>query len=338
MPPSESAQNLVQSLERLLAQGEMQLVFDQLQSYLVSVPDLRDEVVLLTARYNRLNRCERKGVVTHEEALVEENRLTSALLALLKEIPAKMTQPMSPASVPTTVADDVTIPEEVGLEKILGINNLKQISWIERGLRVARSVCRVLTPDGLGTAFLISSDLVMTCHHVIPDLATATQSVIEFNYQQDFQGNPLPSCRYKLAAKRFHTSPVLDYSIIGVLPDPSKPNLDNWGYTPLNPNADPVPDEHVIIVQHPNGGLKQIALTANQVIGLWEHRLHYTTDTMPGSSGSPVFNDLWQVIALHHAGGDLQTNAKGDRRFTNEGVLMSAIRDDAGDFWPNHRS
>jgi endonuclease G len=90
----------------------------------------------------------------------------------------------------------------------------------------------------------------------------------------------------------------------------------------------------VTIIQHPNGGLKQIALTANQVVGLWEHRLHYTTDTMPGSSGAPVFNDLWQVIAIHHAGGNLQVNDKGDRRFFNEGILMSAIKLDAGGLWP----
>ena len=75
-------------------------------------------------------------------------------------------------------------------------------------------------------------------------------------------------------------------------------------------------------------------MTANQVVGLWEYRLQYSTDTMPGSSGSPVFNDLWQVIALHHAGGDLQSNDQGDRRFVNEGILMSAIQTDAGDLWP----
>jgi endonuclease G len=95
-----------------------------------------------------------------------------------------------------------------------------------------------------------------------------------------------------------------------------------------------VPGEHVIIIQHPNGGLKQIVLTANQVINLWEHRLYYTTDTMPGSSGSPVFNDLWQVIAIHHAGGDLRMNDKGDRRFINEGILVSAVKSNAGAFWP----
>jgi V8-like Glu-specific endopeptidase len=49
------------------------------------------------------------------------------------------------------------------------------------------------------------------------------------------------------------------------------------------------------------------------------------TDTMPGSSGSPVFADDWSVVAIHHAGGNLQKNSRGDRMFANEGVLFSFI-------------
>jgi len=52
----------------------------------------------------------------------------------------------------------------------------------------------------------------------------------------------------------------------------------------------------------------RIAITANQVVNVFEHRLQYTTDTLPGSSGSPVFNDAWEVIALHHAGGNMISN------------------------------
>ena len=38
---------------------------------------------------------------------------------------------------------------------------------------------------------------------------------------------------------------------------------------------------------------------------------HYTGDTKPGSSGSPVFSDAWEVIALHHSGVP-DTNGAGD--------------------------
>jgi V8-like Glu-specific endopeptidase len=332
---TSSLQQFIQSLREQIAENEIELALGRLGNYLsASAPDLENEVILLTARYNRLRRKERKGVIPHDTAEADKNRLVNALLDLLQEMPKKIDAEMSPAAAPEPLAEELAIPEEVGLEKILGVNNLKQISWIERGLQVSKCVCRILTPKGLGTGFLIAPDLLMTNHHVIRDTDTAAQTTIEFNYQHDFEGNVLPSCRYKLDATRFHSNKDLDYTIVGVPRNPDNPALESWGHAFLNPHADPVPGEHVIIIQHPNGGLKQIVLTANQVVNLWEHRLHYTTDTMPGSSGSPVFNDLWQVIAIHHAGGKLQVNAKGDKRFANEGILMSAIKADAGCFWP----
>lgn len=330
-----SLQQLIQSIRQQIAQGEIELALDRLLNYLsASAPNLRDEVILHTARYNRLRRDERRGIIASDAARVEENRLINALLQILEEMPRTIDTKMSPVPSPVGMDEEITLPDEVRLEKILGVNNLKQISWIERGMQVARSVCRILTPKGMGTGFLIAPDSLMTNHHVIPSPTIAAKSIAEFNYQQDSEGNLLPSCRYHLDAERFRSNQTLDYTIVGVLADLNKPGLESWGHTLLNPNADPVPGEHVIIIQHPNGGLKQVVLTANQVFGLEGYRLHYTTDTMPGSSGSPVFNDLWQVIAIHHAYGGLQTNPRGDKRFVNEGILMSAIKSDTGSLWP----
>jgi endonuclease G len=126
----------------------------------------------------------------------------------------------------------------------------------------------------------------------------------------------------------------LDYTVVAVKPSPAAPPVESWGALHLNPNADPIPTEHVVIVQHPNGGPKQIVLTANAVLQVKPPLLHYATDTMPGSSGSPVYNDLWQVIAIHHAAGPQVKLADGGSRYSNEGVLMSAIRPDLGTDWP----
>jgi endonuclease G, mitochondrial len=101
----------------------------------------------------------------------------------------------------------------------------------------------------------------------------------------------------------------------------------------LNPHADPIPTEHVVIIQHANGGPKQIALSANAVLQVKPPWLHYSTDTLPGSSGSPVFNDLWQVIAVHHAEGPELKRPDG-YCYSNEGVLASAIKPDLGKDWP----
>jgi endonuclease G len=229
--------------------------------------------------------------------------------------------------------------EGVAFQKIIGINNLKQISWIQRGVELSKSVCRIITPRGYGTGFLIGDDLLMTNNHVIPTGEVADQSYAEFNYQQDTTGKYLQAVRLRLAGAAFHTSPEeeLDYSIVGFANAPSV-SLKPWGCLELNASADPIPTEHVIITQHPNGGLKQIALTANQVVNISGRYLHYTTDTMPGSSGSPVFNDLWQVIAIHHAYGGLKHDVRGNLRHANEGILMSAIKNHAGGRWPTNSS
>ena len=60
--------------------------------------------------------------------------------------------------------------------------------------------------------------------------------------------------------------------------------------------------EYMNIVQHPNGLPKQLAFRDNQVTDLLDDFVHYRADTEPGSSGSPVFNDQWEMVGLHHSG------------------------------------
>ena len=96
------------------------------------------------------------------------------------------------------------------------------------------------------------------------------------------------------------------------------------------------------IVQHPNGELKQVALRENQLKDILPQFLHYQTDTAPGSSGSPVFNDQWELVALHHSGvphmdsqgryltadGGVWEPAMGEHRIhwmANEGARVSQI-------------
>jgi V8-like Glu-specific endopeptidase len=61
------------------------------------------------------------------------------------------------------------------------------------------------------------------------------------------------------------------------------------------------------------------------VVGCW---LQYFTDTLPGSSGSPVFDASWDVIAVHRAGGTLVKNAKGESVYANEGVVVRSFSSD----------
>lgn len=62
-----------------------------------------------------------------------------------------------------------------------------------------------------------------------------------------------------------------------------------------------LPGEPVNIIQHPRGRSKEIVFYSNRVQELNSRYLHYQADTDLGSSGSPVLNSQWQVVALHHA-------------------------------------
>ncbi len=85
--------------------------------------------------------------------------------------------------------------------------------------------------------------------------------------------------------------------------------------------------EYVNIVQHPGGMPKQIALYHNVVVfsDPADFRVQYLTDTLPGSSGSPVFDSEWRVVAMHHAGGDLADPKSGRPLFRNEGIHVNTL-------------
>jgi V8-like Glu-specific endopeptidase len=83
------------------------------------------------------------------------------------------------------------------------------------------------------------------------------------------------------------------------------------------------------VVGHPNGGEMMFSLQENKLLdyGLADDwRVHYRAPTQPGSSGSPVFNTDWQLIAIHHAGSKAMPRIYGEGSYeANEGVSMFAI-------------
>jgi V8-like Glu-specific endopeptidase len=213
-------------------------------------------------------------------------------------------------------------------EKIMGaLSTLRPISFLERGLQMARSVARVVLADGsTGSGFLIQSDLLITNHHVIASESNAQGAVVEFNYQKTMQGTDAPVAAYQLAPENgFATSSGEeqggdDWTAVRV-----QGNLNgHWGALTLAPVTPQVQDE-VIIIQHPGGGQKQIALSHNVITFVDEQRLQYLTDTLEGSSGSPVFNMEWQVVALHHKGGWLREPNTKQAFYRNQGVHINVV-------------
>ncbi|MBF2025231.1 MAG: endonuclease [Oscillatoriales cyanobacterium C42_A2020_001] len=235
-------------------------------------------------------------------------------------------------------------------ERILAKNDLMAVNFLERGAKAARPVGRIRVrmangSAGFGTGFLVSPRLLLTNNHVLPNAESAALSRVEFDYQDGLDGQPMQAVVFDLEPDAlFLTDTRLDYSLVAVKSVArNNISLESFGWHPLiEAEGKVIIGESVSIIQHPNGEPKQIALRENLLVDVLPDFLHYQTDTAPGSSGSPVFNDQWELVALHHSGvpkrdengqilnvdGEAWKSDQGENRvawIANEGVRVSRL-------------
>jgi len=305
----------------------------------LSEPSLSTRAILLAGRLRRSQDASAKNTLPQAEVSAVLNTLAGTLVEIADEIENSLSIACAPIETPVgALALSGAYLQPDNLEKIVtSSRNLRPVGWLEDGVRAARSVCRITAPNGTGTGFMISRKRLMTCNHVIPTEAVARTSVAEFNYVQHQDGGLGPVISCKLAPQEFfRTSPWkggLDYTITAVEVPASGLSPDGSEWVRCDADAPIYMGDLLAIIQHPSGLPKKIAIGSNHVAGLWEHRLHYTADTLEGASGAPVLNDDWKVIALHHGGGDMQVTSRGDTRYVNEGILISAVVSDMGSDW-----
>jgi len=214
------------------------------------------------------------------------------------------------------------------LEKIIGENTLRPISFLQQGLYVARSVAYIGVQSDYerwsGTGFLVAEDLLLTNNHVLPSSDLLPNAIFRFNYEDDFRGRAQLTDEYHSKPNGvFYTNRELDYTVVQVDGNPGQ----KWGWLPLLPR-NIKRRERVNIIQHPAGRPKEISFQNNFVEYLGENVVQYITSTLNGSSGSPVFNDGWKVVALHHAGGNIPEPTTQRHYFRNEGILAEKILSD----------
>lgn len=242
------------------------------------------------------------------------------------------------------LAGQAVRPEEVDdalFERVIGASrDFLFIEFLEQGQAAARAVGRVVTrlgggSESFGTGFMVSPALMMTNHHVLPDAAAAQRSTIEMDFARDGARRTRNTQAFALRPDLlFVTDIQLDMSIVAVEPNSTLGvAMTTYGWLPLIPDEGKiVVGELVNVVQHPLGELKQVVVRQSELIdmpapeqtaGAPDLFAYYRADTEPGSSGSPVFNDQWEVVALHHSAVP-RTNADGQMLDTSGAVWTDA--------------
>ncbi|MBK5292580.1 MAG: DNA/RNA non-specific endonuclease [Acidobacteriia bacterium] len=230
---------------------------------------------------------------------------------------------------------------EIEFERIINGNELVSINYLEKGAQTAKSVGRVHVKDsggeliGFGTGFMIAPGLMMTNHHVLENANQARRSQMEFDFELDAAGKDRPTSFFSLRPEQFFfSSEDLDFSVVAVSPksEDQRRHVAEFSFLSLiEQTGKAVRAEYLTIIQHPGGQRKQVCVRENQLLKIEGNVILYATDTLGGSSGSPVFNNSWQVVALHHSG--VPDKDKKGNILTVDGKIFDSSMDESRIKW-----
>lgn len=356
-PPKTVAWDLIDKLDNygMLTEKPTYDALGALLSYLLTIRELPREdakiVAELIVKYALV------ADATYVEKLRAEYDLTEAEVPQLAEAPALLPTKKTDVSIPTGPSFEVAIKDEVAAEALERViddeTNFLDIYLLFGAIYSAQAVCLIERPERtrIGTGFLVGPDVVLTNQHVLRGEQYSEDAVARFGVMLDAKeveqpGRPFRVCEF------LDSSPEeeLDYALVrledqplkGMLVDDDGSHLSledlvrigkHRGYLTLAPDKI-FEHERVNIIQHPDGDPMKVVMTHNYVVqDMSEARVQYLADTNGGSSGSPVFNEKWEVVALHHSGAPWPPESGWDalkKRFkgvtaVNEGIPIRAI-------------
>ena len=244
---------------------------------------------------------------------------------------------MSAAEIPAGGLGSLVSDENY--EKVLGKDGFVTFKWFLNGVDRARAIAKVEDKNGepQGTGFLLAGKhfdegmgdelLFITNAHVLSNIRNeldrgalgADQAVIKFELEDNGH-----EC---VATEILWSSPRHEYDTTIARLNRSPDQVSAYPVAKQPPATNDNP--RVYVIGHPRGRSVSFSIHDNILLDKDSRHLHYRAPTEGGSSGSPVFNRSWELIALHHYGSfDMaKLNGKSGSYAANEGVWIKAIID-----------
>lgn len=239
---------------------------------------------------------------------------------------------------------EVVLPSSAeGYERLFGGDYPIDIDTYRMGAQRACSVGLLLRPGQgpIGTVFALAGvelhpslegrTVLVTNEHVVPDPAIEPDKPRADELEAHFDGGiGTDGKRTELAfggLRAVWRSPRTEFDITLLVTD--EPAVEQLLGLVTTKELPPVrAGIFVYVIGHPDGGPLKLSIRGNDFIDEDGTKLHYKAPTARGSSGSPVFDDQWRLIGVHHKGSDELPALNGATGTYpgNEGIALEAIR------------
>lgn len=193
---------------------------------------------------------------------------------------------------------------------------------VERGqenfkvLKARRGVGRIESPKGTGiaTGVIIGRNLLLTCNHVFSK-TQVKQAWVRFNCKVDNHQSEQYLFELDMNFICNHSNP--DYALVKI-----KGSFSEEIVISASEILDSEQDIHLI--HHPQG--KPLVISSlGQIKQVGDNYIQHNVSTDNGSSGAPIFNRQWELIAIHR--GNHGIGGRNVEPGTVEGIPLRAFWD-----------
>ena len=210
----------------------------------------------------------------------------------------------------------------VNLAEIYGISDeglricdrlIKQGQENFKALIARNAVGRIESPQntGIGTGVLVAQNLLLTCNHIFTK-TRVEKAWVTFGAKSDSYSTP---GIFELDLNFVRYDNQLDYALIRLQPNPALKPI-----RPVNVGLDS--GQKIRLIHHPMG--QPVVISGlGQIVQVGQNYIDHNLNTDKGSSGAPIFNDVWELVAIHRGNPGVGRPTKG----TMEGKPISAIWD-----------